>query len=51
MVNVGLRFVLSLLSVLHNVVHVTVALLGGGAGDELRVYNNLQPVQDLVFQA
>lgn len=25
-------------------VHVIGALLGGGAGDELRVYNNLQPV-------
>lgn len=38
------RFVLSLLNVLHNVVHVIVALLGGGAGDELGVYNNLQAV-------
>lgn len=35
------RFVLS---ALHNIVHVVVAFLGGGAGGELTVYNNLQPV-------
>lgn len=40
----GAEICIKFIKCIAQFVHVIVALLGGGAGEELRVYNNLQPV-------